>query len=74
MIIGFLVIATGWVLQTTVSVISFSCSFSSAACGNAEAILQLIGTLCVIAGVVVLAVGFLKFARRVERHMYSQSQ
>ena len=71
MIIGLLILAAGWGFQTTVSVIGFSCSFSSATCGNAGTVLQLIGTLCVIVGVVILAVGFLKFVRRVERYIYS---
>jgi hypothetical protein len=70
MIIGFLVIVVGWVLQTTDSIISLSCF--GAACGNAGTVLQLIGTVSVIVGVVILAIGFLKFARRVERHIDSQ--
>jgi len=70
MIIGFLVIVVGWVLQTTDSIISLSCF--GAKCGNAGTVLQLIGTVSVIVGVVILAIGFLKFTRRVERHIYSQ--
>jgi hypothetical protein len=61
MIIGFLVLAVGWVFQITISAIGFS--RSSAIYGNAGTVLQLIGTLTVIAGVVILVIGFLKFVK-----------
>jgi hypothetical protein len=61
MIIGVLVLAGGWVFQTTTSVIGSS--RSSALYGNAGTVLQLIGTLTVIAGVVILVIGFLKFVQ-----------
>jgi uncharacterized membrane protein YidH (DUF202 family) len=70
MLIGFLVIVLGWVLQTIDSIIRLSCF--GATCGNAGTVLQLIGTVSVIVGVVILAIGFVNFTRRVERHIYSQ--
>ena len=69
LIIGFLVVVIGWVLQTTSSI-----SCASAICGNAGTVLQLIATASIIAGLLILAIGFLNFTRRVERHIYSPSQ
>lgn len=65
MIVGFLVIVAGWVFQITSSV-------GAVIGGNAGTILQLTGTLSIIVGIVILAIGFFKFTRRVERHIYSQ--
>ena len=61
MIIGFLVLACSMGFQINISVIGFS--RSSAVYGNAGTVLQLIGTLTVIAGVVILVIGFLKFVK-----------
>jgi MFS superfamily sulfate permease-like transporter len=65
MIIGFLVIVAGWVFQITANI-------DGASGGNAGTILQLIGTLSIIVGLVILAIGFFRFTRMVERHIYSQ--
>jgi hypothetical protein len=61
MIIGFLFLVAGYAFQASDSVIASSCS--SAGCGNTSTVLQLTGTLFVIAGVVILAIGFLKYTR-----------
>ncbi len=62
MIIGFLVLVVGYAIQYAVSVISSSCA--SGLCGNTGTVLQLIGTTIVILGIVIIAIGFLKFIRR----------
>ena len=67
MIVGFLVIVAGWAFQITANI-------DAASSGNAGTILQLLGTLSIIIGIVILVSGFFKFARRVERYISSQSQ
>jgi len=61
MIVGFLAIVAGWIFQIT-AIIG----------GNAGTIFQLTGTLSIIVGIVILSIGFFKFTRRVERHIYSE--
>jgi Na+-translocating ferredoxin:NAD+ oxidoreductase RnfA subunit len=62
MFIGFLVLVAGYAFQVTESIIASS--YSSPLYGNAGTVLQLIGTTFVIVGIVMLAIGFLKFIRR----------
>jgi hypothetical protein len=65
-IIGFLIIVLGWAFQTAAGI--------GGGTGNAGTILQLAGTLGIVIGTVLLAIGFFKFVRRVEKHIYSQSR
>jgi membrane protein implicated in regulation of membrane protease activity len=72
MILGLLVIVAGlffpgWVAATALET-------GGGLTGNAGTILQLAGTLSIIVGIVLLAIGFFKFVRRVERHIAPQSR
>ncbi|TMI07473.1 hypothetical protein E6H34_07735 [Candidatus Bathyarchaeota archaeon] len=62
MISGFLVLVIGYGLQVTDSIIASS--YLSSLYGNEGTLLQLVGTSSVVVGIVILAIGFLKFIRR----------
>jgi hypothetical protein len=62
MIIGLLVLVAGYGLQVIDSIIASS--WLSSLYVNAGTLLQLIGTTSVVVGIVILAIGFLKFIRR----------
>jgi len=61
-IIGFLFLMVGYLLQ--ISHPTISSSYSSSLCGNAGTILQLIATTSVIVGIVMLVIGVLNMTRR----------
>jgi hypothetical protein len=61
MIIGFVFLVAGYAFHAVDSIVASCCASSWG--GNAATVLQLTGTLFVIAGVVILAIGFLKYTR-----------
>jgi len=71
MIAGFLIVGIGWALQIAASLANNV--RASGALLDAGAVLQLAGFVSIIVGVSILAIGFFKFARRVERHISSHT-
>lgn len=71
MIIEFLIVGTGWALQIAASITNNICA--SGALLDVGALLQLAGFVSIIVGGSILAIGFFRFARRVERHIYSHT-
>jgi hypothetical protein len=68
MIIGFLMVVTGWALQIVASITNNI--RASGALLDVGAVLQLAGFVSITVGVSILAIGFFRFARRVEGHIY----
>jgi hypothetical protein len=54
LIIGFIIFVAGWIFQLADSLIS----------GNAGTVLQLAGTLSIIVGIAITAIGFFEFIRK----------
>ncbi|HVH16483.1 MAG TPA: hypothetical protein VNA15_12310 [Candidatus Angelobacter sp.] len=71
MIMGFLIVVTGWALQIA-SPIARNIR-SSGALLDAGAVFQLAGFISIIVGLSILAIGFFRFTRRVERHIFSHT-
>ena len=61
MITGFIFLVAGYTFHTSDSIIASSCA--SSGCENAANVLQLVGTLSIIVGIVIQAIGFLKYIR-----------
>jgi uncharacterized membrane protein YidH (DUF202 family) len=62
MVIGFLFLVAGYAFHASDSITASFCT-SPGWCGNVATVRQVIGTLSIIVGIVIQAIGFLKYTR-----------